>query len=215
MTATLLVLAITIALVVAALCAGAETGFLSVSRDRVLHMARQGGKRAKIVQQALANMGRTTTVLLVGNNLASVSFSSASAALSARAFPESALAQAVWGVCAALAMLYLGEFLPKLFFAARPLRRSLWIAHVWKVFARLFAPLGEVVMFIIRHLLPRRETRTQMTPEAVLRILEDRKDGVKLTDFESALIARIMVLRSKGRSVTPEALLSVIDSELD
>ena len=36
---------------------------------------------------------------------------------------------------------------------------------------------------------------------------------VRLTDFESALIARILVLRTKGRPVTAEALLSALDEE--
>ena len=60
------------ALTVAAFCAGAETGFLSVGRGRVLHVAREGSARAKIVFTAIFNLGRTTTALLVGNNLASV-----------------------------------------------------------------------------------------------------------------------------------------------
>ena len=60
------------ALAVAAFCAGAETGFLSVGRGRVLHVARAGSARAKIVFTAIFNLGRTTTALLVGNNLASV-----------------------------------------------------------------------------------------------------------------------------------------------
>ena len=52
-----------------------------------------------------------------------------------------------------------------------------------------------------------------MTPEAVLKILEDRKDGVRLSDFESALIGRIMVLRAKGEFIVPEAVLSALDDK--
>jgi hypothetical protein len=59
--------------------------------------------------------------------------------------------------------------------------------------------------------LPDRETKTKMTPESVLKILKDRKDGVKLSDFESALIGRIMVLRARGEFVIPETLLSALD----
>ena len=54
-----------------------------------------------------------------------------------------------------------------------------------------------------------------MTPEAVLKILEDRRDGVKLSDFESALIGRLMVLRANGQQVSPESLLSVLDHDLE
>ena len=213
MMSVLLVVALVASLAVAAFCAGAETGFLSVSRDRVLHMARQGGKRAQIVHLALANISRSTSALLVGNNLASVGFSTASAALAVRAFPDSPAAQTAWSAAAAIAVLYLSEFLPKLFCSARPLRRTLALAHAWRAFDRVFGPLGAVVQAIVSRLLPRREPRTQMTPETVLRILEDRKDGVKLSDFESALVGRLMVLRAKGASVTPETLLSALDGE--
>ena len=68
----LLLLVMLVSLAFAAFCAGAETAFLSVSRERVLHMSRAGGRKAKIVQKALSDMGRTTTTLLIGNNLASV-----------------------------------------------------------------------------------------------------------------------------------------------
>ena len=40
---------------------------------------------------------------------------------------------------------------------------------------------------------------------------EDRKDGVKLSDFESALIRRIMQLRAKGEFVVPDTLLPALD----
>lgn len=215
MSAVMLALAMLVSLAAAAFCAGAETGFLSVSRGRILHMARQGGARAKIVQRALAELPQTLTALLVGNNLAAVSYSSSSAALSAALFAGAPAAQAAWGAAAAFAMLCLGEFLPKLFLSARPLSRTLALAPCWRAAARLLVPFGGVVQSAISRFLPRREPRARMTPEAVLRILEDRRDGVRLTDFESALVGRIMVLRARGETVTPESLLSVLDGDLE
>ena len=70
MTVLLLVLSSVLTLAWAGFCAGAETGFLSVSRERVLHLAREGGRKALLVQAALADMARTMTTLLIGNNLA-------------------------------------------------------------------------------------------------------------------------------------------------
>ena len=208
----LLVVAVA-ALAVAAFCAGAETGFLSVGRGRVLHVAREGGARAKIVFSAIFDLGRTTTALLVGNNLASVTYSAATAALTARLFGSSRLLSAIFSLVVALVLLMLGEFLPKLFCAARPLRRMLALAPYWRAFARIFVPVGTVVQKIVERLMPGRETRPRMTPEVVLKILEDRKDGVKLSDFESALIRRIMQLRAKGEFVVPETLLPALDDK--
>ena len=207
----LLSLVAVLSLATAAFCAGCETGFLSVRRGRVIHMAREGGVRAKIIYEAISNMGRTTTALLVGNNLAAVCYSSASSALVAVLYADSPVAQFVLSFVSALAILFLGEFLPKLLCSARPLRRLLWLAPAWRLFSRVFAPVGAAVQLVVERLLPRRDTKTKMTPESVLKILEDRKDGVKLSNFESALIGRIMALRAKGEFVVPETLLPALD----
>ena len=199
------------ALATAAFCAGAETGFLSVARGRVLHVAREGSAHAKIVLSAINDLGRTTTALLVGNNLASVTYSSAMAALTARLFGASWFVSACSSFAEAILLLMLGEFLPKLFCSARPLRRTLLLAPYWRLFARFFVPVGSVVQAIIERLLPKRDAKFRMTPEFMLRILEDRKDGVKLSDLESALIHRIIVLRTKGEFIVPETLLSALD----
>jgi len=213
MTAVLVFLAAVFSLVLAAFCAGAETGFLSVRRGRIVHMAREGSTRAKIIQKAISDMGRTTTALLVGNNLASVSYSSATAALTGMLLADLPIASGALTAVSALTLLFLGEFLPKLLCSARPLRRLLFLAPAWDVFEHVFVPLGMLVQLLIERFLPQREQKARVTPESVLRILQDRKDGVRISDFESALIGRIMVLRSRGEFVTPDTLLSALDDE--
>lgn len=209
----LLALAILAAIAVAAFCAGAETGFFSVRRGRVLHLARSGSRSAKIVSAALADMGRTLTSLLVGNNLAGVVYSSASAALSVRCFPDSTLARTIWGAVAASVVLYLCEFLPKLFAAARPLRRMLAVAPVYRWFAAAMSPLTRCAMAVTSVFVPSGEAKYKVDTGDLLRILQDRKDGVKLTDFESALISRILVMRRKGEFITVDALLRALDDD--
>ena len=212
MSAILLAIAMLASLAAAAFFAGTETGFLSVSRGRILHMVRLGGKRAKIVHDAITDLSRTMTALLVGNNLAAVSYSSSSAALSAILFAGSPVAQTAWAAVAAFAMLAAGEFFPKFVCSMRPLTRTLALAPTWRVVRKVLIPMGSVIQSAISRFLPRREQAPRMTPENVLKILEDRKDGVKLSDFESALVGRLMVLRARGEFVTPETLLSALDS---
>ncbi len=206
----LLFLAAVAALAGAAFCAGAETGFLSVSRERVLHLSREGGVKAAKVQKALADMARTTTTLLIGNNLASVGYSSAFAALSARISGSNATASAVLGFAGAFMLLYCAEFMPKLLFAARPLRRILAVAGAYEVLAAALKPAVSLAMRFTDLFLPRREQKYKLTSADLLRILQDRKDGVCLTDFESALITRIFVLRAKGSPITREAILDAL-----
>ena len=206
----LLFLAAMAALAGAAFCAGAETGVLSVSRERILHLSREGGVKAAKVQKALADMARTTTTLLIGNNLASVGYSSAFAALSARISGSSTTASAVLGFVGAFMLLYCAEFMPKLLFAARPLRRILAVAGAYEILAAALKPAVSLAMRFTDLFLPRREQKYKLTSADLLRILQDRKDGVCLTDFESALITRIFVLRAKGSPITRESILDAL-----
>ena len=64
-----LIMAFLLSLAASCFFSGTETGFLSVNRARVLHMAREGGVRAKMIEKAISDMGRTTTSILVGNNI--------------------------------------------------------------------------------------------------------------------------------------------------
>ena len=211
MIAVLLFLAAIAALAWAAFCAGAETAFLSVSRERILHLARAGGRKAKKVQKALSDMGRTTTTLLIGNNLASVAYSSATAAISVELFGGSATASAIWSFFAAFTVLYVSEFMPKLLCAARPLRRSLALAGAYEAMAELLGPFTALAMkFTDLFVGGRRDEKYSLTAKDLVRILHDRRDGVCLSDFESALVTRIVVLRVKGRPITPESLLSAL-----
>ena len=211
MTVFLLVLLALFALAWSAFCSGAETGFLSVSRERILHLAHEGGRKAKKVQRAVQDMGRTTTTILIGNNLANVTYSAATAALSVRLFGENATVRAVWSFLAAFTVLYTSEFMPKLLCAARPLRRILRLAGAYEVMAKLLSPLTALALWFTDLFVPRKEAaRERLTANDLLRILKDRKDGVCLSDFESALISRLIVLRAKGKPITPEDILSAL-----
>lgn len=207
-----LVLVMLFTLAWAAFCAGAETAFLSVSRERILHMSREGGRKAKKVQHALSDMGRTMTTLLIGNNLASVAYSAASAALALRLCHDS-VAKTIWSFAAAFLVLYVSEFLPKLLCAARPLRRSLMMADVYEFMSRGLSPLTFIAIKITNFFISGKESKYKLTTKDLIRILQDRKDGVCLSDFESALIGCIIVNRVKGKFITTDALMDVLKGE--
>ena len=209
----LLIVATVVALASSAFCAGAETAFMSVSRGRITHLARAGSVAATRVQAALREMNVTLTTLLIGNNLSNVAFSSAAAALGTRLFAHSPAGHAGWTVASAFTVLYLSEFLPKLFCSTRPLTRSLALAAPFRVFTLVLSPLTRLAMAITGLFIPKGETKERVTSKDLLRILQDRKDGVRLTDFESALISRILVMRRKGEFMTVEGLLRALDEE--
>ena len=209
----LLVLAAVAMLAVTAFCAGAETAFLSVSRERILHLAREGGRKAKVIHKALAAMPRTMTTLLIGSNLASVAYSSAMAELAEELFVDRAAASALWSFSAAFTILYAAEFMPKMLCAARPLRRVLTLAPAYRVMNEALRPLTALGMKLTDLFVPGKEVKSRLSSADLLNILQDRKDGVCLSDIESALVTRIIVLRVKGKPITPEAILSALREE--
>ena len=208
----LLVVLLLLSLACSAFCSGAETAFLSVSRERILHMSREGGRKAKIVQKALSDMGRTTTTILIGNNIVNVTYSAVSAALALRLCSGS-VAQTVWSFTAAFVVLYVAEFLPKLLCAARPLRRSLMLADIYYWISKGLSPLTYIALKLTNFFISGKDSKYKLTTKDLIRILQDRKDGVCLSDFESALIGRIIVLRVKGKFITTDALMDVLKGE--
>ena len=210
MTAFLLLLAALASLAFAAFCAGAETGFLSVSRERVLHLSRAGGRKAKVVQSALSDMSRTLTTLLIGNNLAAVAYSSASAALALEVLGPSRVGNAVWSVASAFVVLYASEFMPKMLCAARPLHWCLRLSGTYRVLSAALGPLVAATVFVTDLFVPRKEQKYRVTGRDLMRILRDRKDGVCISDIESALIGRIISCRVKGRFITSEELVAAV-----
>jgi Mg2+/Co2+ transporter CorB len=199
-----------VALCFSAFFSGSETAFLSVSRERILHMARECGVRAKRIQKALSDMSWTTTTLLIGNNIANVSYSAATAALSVHLFSQNEIASVVWSCFAAFIVLYTSEFIPKLLCSARPLRRSLLLSGPFSVISILLSPITYIAIKVTNFFIPSKKTRDRLTVRDLVRILEDRKDGVCLSDVESALITKIIILRSKGKKITVESLLDAL-----
>ena len=76
--------------------------------------------------------------------------------------------------------------------------------------AKALSPFTFLAMKFTDLFVPRKEQKYSLTAADLLRILRDRKDGVCLSDFESALISRLIVLRVKGKAITPEAILSAL-----
>ena len=184
---------------VAAFCAGVETGFLSVSRVRLLSLVRQSAPRAKRLARILGDMSRVLTTLLVGNNLAAVLFSTASASLGAQMFANMPLAHSAWSLAAAVLMLFLGEYLPKLIFASRPLRRSLWASGPYRMLALALAlPVAAFSAFVrvaFRVRQPR-SLRLGVSRDGLRMLVADRHDATRLTQFERRLIDRVLMLQA-------------------
>ena len=96
-------------------------------------------------------------------------------------------------------------------------------AIFWQAYRRLLGSVAKplavglaisalvtVLVRITDLFVPRKEQKYRVTGRDLMRILRDRKDGVCISDIESALIGRIVTCRVKGRFVMVEDLLDAV-----
>lgn len=201
MNASLMILAILFCFGAAAFFSGTESGMLSVSHARLMHLVRAGKFEAKLLSGYLQDLQRFLATILVGNNLASVMLSTLSASLAQFCFPGQRMLQTVWAVTVAFMMLFFCEYLPKLFFTTRPLRRTLLVVRPFFVVEKLLTPLTVLVLFLTEWLVPKDRKgmthRFLMTREYIQNVVSDAKDGSQITAFERLMINRVLALQAQ------------------
>ena len=191
-------------IVLAGFFSGVETGMLSLSRARLMHWAHSGVKPARKLLKFLNRLPRTLATILVGTNLMNVLLSTVSAAFAGSVFTDNPAAQSVWSCFAACAMLYLGEFLPKLLYTTKPLRRTVASIGLFSFFADILSPVTSVVTFITDHLVPERKNQSdrQVVSFDYLKTVVSDRSGTEITQFERSMIERVLSLRNRSvRSV--------------
>lgn len=214
MSLELYLLAIPLCFVASAFFSGTESGVLSINHARLMHLVRLGSKAAKLLHEYVADMQRFMATILVGNNLVNVMLSTLSASLSQLCFPNHPVMQTVWAVVMAFMMLFFCEYLPKLFFTTRPLRRTLLVARVFYVVEKLLTPMTVLVLYMTKWLVPKNrnasDQRFLMTREYILNVVSDSKDGSRITAVERLMINRVLALQSQtaAQVMTPLARVS-------
>lgn len=180
---------------------GTESGLLSLNHARLMHLVRAGVKSAQILHGYLGDLQRCLASLLVGNNLVNVMLSTLSASLANTCFPDSHGSQAVWATVVAFLMLCFCEYLPKLFFTTRPLRRTLLVSRAFYVVDRLLVPLTTAILFVTRWLVPDTrkgaDQRFLLSREYIQNVVSDAKEGSRITAFERLMINRVLTLHAQ------------------
>jgi hypothetical protein len=74
----------------------------------------------------------------------------------------------------------------------------------------LLSPITFIAVKLTDIFIPKKEPIYKLSTADLMRILEDRKNGVCLSDFESALISRIIILRVKNKKITTDAILDAL-----
>lgn len=180
---------------------GLEIGVLSVNRARLVHYVREDGiKAAMLLDNYLQNAQKFIGSILVGNNLFNVLLSTLSAALAKQLFEGSSSLQSAWALFMAVMVLIFCEYLPKLFFESRPLRRTLPLVSVFRVFDSALRPITNLVLFITQWVIPCKgcESGNQLvvSREYLQNVVADKESGTKITAIERVMIKRVLALQS-------------------
>lgn len=186
-------------LLLSAFFSGIETGFISLNRMRLLHLARTGAKNALLVKAYLADTSRMIGTTLSGNNLVNVAFSTVAASFADRYFSHPAWVGAL-NITAAVTVLIAGEFLPKLYFNSRPLERTLLFVPFFRVCETVLKPVSIIMLTLTQWFLPRRRTESafSVTREHIVSIVKRENDpsGARITPFERYMINRVFDLQA-------------------
>lgn len=202
MSAGLHMLVIALCFLASAFFSGTESGLLTINHARLMHLVRNGSKGAKLLSAFVSDMQRTLTTILVGNNLVNVMLSTLSASLAQAVLAQHAGLQTAWAAAMAVLMLVFCEYLPKLFFTTRPLRRTLLIARPFYVVEKALSPLAAFMMFLTKWLVPNSRSaageRFFMTREYIQNVVSDPRDGSRITAVERLMINRVLTLQSQS-----------------
>jgi len=192
--------------------AGTESGVLCVNRVRLMHFVRNGMKPAKILASYLDNMQHFVVTVLVGCNLSNVILSTLSASVAHILFPGHAWLQVLWACVVVCMVLFFSEYLPKLFFTTRPLRRTLLVMDAFRVMDWLLYPVTRLVFVLTSRFVPKVAEGQQalLTREFIQEVVSDPKDGAQISPMERLMINRVLDLQSQTAAQVMTPLAQVI-----
>ncbi|MDD2454936.1 MAG: CNNM domain-containing protein [Kiritimatiellae bacterium] len=200
MTTELHILSLLFCFMGSAFFSGMETGTLCINRARLAHLVRSGSKAAAMLDKCLSDTQSFLATVLIGNNLMNVALATLSAGLAQLHLRNYPAAQIVWQFVMALMVLCFSEYLPKLFFTTRPLRRTMYVIRPFYVIERMLTPLTGLVMLLTQWLTPNSgegDRRFLMTREYLQNVVSDAKDGSRITAFERMMINRVLTLHAQ------------------
>lgn len=180
----------------AAFFAGVETGVISINRLRLHHLVLRGLKPAVLLERFLNQPERLLSTTLVGTNVCQSVFAIVFAAL----LLDTGIPGAAWiaQVSGTLLLLVFCEYMPKAWFQAVPLQRSLPFAALLEFFARVFRPIGTVISFIVDRTLGKtiegQPAQPLLTREELIHLASEGARSGALSPFESRMIKGVFDL---------------------
>ena len=185
---------------------GFESGMVSMNRYRLVRRVRNGDENAKAITKVLRNSHRLLATTLVGNNICNVTLSTLSATLAIAAAEsiglEDTVAQTLATLMVAILLLIVGEYLPKLWFTARPYERCYPLLPVFRIFQTLLAPLATLCIVLTRLVSSKdKEKRSPfVSRENIAFLMRDSEAHGQVSTFERLMVSRVLDLQLKRAS---------------
>jgi putative hemolysin len=220
MSIELTILLLIICFMASFLFSGTETGVITVNRARLMHLVRNGVRSAKLLSYYRNHLQHFMATVLVANNIANVMLSVLSASLSKALLPNHSGLQTLWAVGAACMLLFFSEYLPKLIFSSRPLRRTLMVIPIFQVVDKIIYPLAKSVLFITELVMPKAKNKEDehflITREYIEDVVSNPNEGAQITSVERAMIHRVLGLHDKTASqiMTPIETVVCVTEEM-
>ncbi len=174
---------------------GAETGFTSARRARLMHRARSGHRLAVLAARLAQDRGeRVVLTAVVGSNIMTVAGSAlATVALTARFGERGEKSIATIGITALVVVF--GAIVPKSVFRSHPETLVTWAAAPFWVAMRVLWPLQQVIQLLAGLVLralgqPTWVAPARFTKERILRNVELSYRSQTLEPLEEALVRR-------------------------
>lgn len=140
--------AILVLLIASAFFSISETAMTAASRPRLHALARQGSRRARLVNEIRARSERLIGAVLVGNNLVNILASALATSTLIGLFGEVGVAYATAGMT--LLILIFGEILPKTYALNHPDRTALALAPALRPVMWALSPVTHALSALVR-----------------------------------------------------------------
>jgi Mg2+/Co2+ transporter CorB len=146
-TLLLSIVAILVLLCLSAFFSGSETALTAASTARMTSYAKEGNKRASLVNQIREKKDKMIGALLLGNNLVNILASALATSVLIKIFGEAGVIYAT--AVMTLLVLIFAEVLPKTYAFNFADKMAMAIAPIIKVVIFLFAPITEMVTRLV------------------------------------------------------------------
>lgn len=163
---------------------GTEISFATVNRIHMISYASNGDRRAERVLKVLDNFDEALSVLLIGNNIVNIAFSTLTVVIAARIWSNGSGAISVATLIATVVIFIFGEMLPKCFASSCNEKFAMAVSGSLLLLMKLLKPLSFFFTAISRAVskpfLKRAEPEVTMTEDELHDIVDNitEEDGI-------------------------------------